>query len=123
MKNSSKKVSACSKILIDCLNENNIDFILNGGENRLPGSLSLSFKNFDGEILMHRLDLKNICVSTGSACNSEQNKISHVLKEIKVPAEYIKGTIRITFGKENNFDDAKNIAENLIKILNEQNNQ
>ena len=113
----SKKISDCSKILLDCLKENNIDFILNGGENRLPGSLSLSFKNFDGEMIMHRLDLKNICVSTGSACNAGQKNISHVLKAVKIPDEYVRGTIRITFGKENTFEDAKNIGENLINIL------
>ena len=56
------------------LPENNVDFVLNGGENRLPGHLSLSFKNFSGETLMHRLDLKNICVATGSACNSKRTK-------------------------------------------------
>lgn len=117
MKKISKKVSTCSKILLDCLRKNNVDFILNGAENRLPGNLSLSFKNFDGEGLMHRLDLKNICVSTGSACHSNYEIISHVLKEINVPPEYIQGTIRITFGKENTFEDAKIIGENLIKIL------
>lgn len=118
MKKNSEKVSACSKILLDCLKKNKIDFILNGDEKkRLPGSLSLSFKNFDGETLMHRLDLKNICVSTGSACNSKNIIISHVLTAIKVPTEYVKGTIRITFGKENTLEDAKNIGETLVKIL------
>lgn len=118
MKKNSEKVSACSKILLDCLKKNKIDFILNGDEKkRLPGSLSLSFKNFDGETLMHRLDLKNICVSTGSACNSRNIIISHVLTAIKVPTEYVEGTIRITFGKENTLEDAKNIGETLVKIL------
>ena len=72
--------------------------------------MSLSFKDCDGETLMHRLDLKNICVSTGSACNSRQIKISHVLQALKVPADYIRGTIRITFGKENSCADAEIIA-------------
>ena len=112
-----EKISACSKILIECLRKNNIDFILNGSKNRLPGNLSLSFENFNGETLMHRLDFKNICVSTGSACNSNQIKISHVLKAIKIPKEYISGTIRITFGKENTCEDAEIISKNLIKIL------
>ena len=113
MKKNAEKLSACAKILLDCLKENDIDFILNGGENRLPGHLSLSFKDCDGEALMHRLDLKNICVSTGSACNSQQTKISHVLQALKVPQDYIRGTIRITFGKENSYEDAKIIGKNL----------
>lgn len=117
MEKFSKKISAVAKTLLENLRDNNINFILNGGENRLPGHLSLSFENCEGETLMHRLDLKNICVSTGSACNSNQIKFSHVLKALKVPKNYIRGTVRITFGKENFLEDAEIIAANLIKIL------
>ena len=112
-----EKLSAYAKILLDCLQSNGVNFILNGGKNRLPGHLSLSFKDCDGESLMHRLDLKNICVATGSACNSQQTKISHVLQALKIPQDYIRGTIRITFGKENSYDDAKTIGNHLVKIL------
>lgn len=112
-----EKISACTKILLDCLQNDGVDFILNGGENRLPGHLSLSFKGCDGETLLHRLDLKNICVSTGSACNSRQTKISHVLQALEIPEDYIHGTIRITFGRENSRDDVKIIGDNLLKII------
>lgn len=111
------KASACANILLENLRGNGIDFKLNGGDNRLPGHLSLSFKNCDGEMLLHRLDLKNICVSTGSACNSSRVEVSHVLKALAVPEDYINGTIRITFGKENSLDEAENIGENLTAIL------
>lgn len=117
MKRNAEKLSSVSKVLLDCLRNINVDFILNGGENRLPGHLNLSFRNCEGETLLHRLDLKNICVATGSACNSQQTKISHVLQALKVPEDYIRGTIRITFGKENSCDDAKTIGRELIKIL------
>ena len=116
MKLNAEKISECSEVLLKILHENNIDFILNGGGNRLPGHLSLSFNNCDGETLMHRLDLKNICVATGSACNSKQNKISHVLQAIKLPKNYARGTVRITFGKKNTPHDAKIIAEVLTQI-------
>lgn len=117
MKKNIEKVSAVSKILIERLKNNNVDFIINGGENRLPGHLSLSFKNCDGETLMNRLDLKNIFVSTGSACNSQVVKISPTLRALKIPKDYIQGTIRITFGKKNIPDDAEDIAKNLLNIL------
>ena len=119
MKINKKIVSECADVLLKILREKNIDFILNGGKNKLPGHLSLSFKNFSGESLMHRLDLKNICVATGSACNSKQNKISHVLQAIKLPKNYARGTIRITFGKKNTPHDAKTIAEVLAQIINQ----
>ena len=117
MERNTVRVKTCADELLTYLRAKEIDFILNGGENRLPGHLSLSFKNCDGESLMHRLDLKNICVATGSACNSQQTKISHVLQALKIPQDYIRGTIRITFGKENSHDDAKTIGNNLVKIL------
>lgn len=117
MTGTTKKFSACANALLENLRGKNVDFILNGGENRLPGHLSLSFKDCEGETLLHRLDLKNICVSTGSACNSQEVQKSHVLQALTVPENYINGTIRITFGKENSLSDAENIAETLINIL------
>ncbi len=116
MNATAEKLSACTKTLLDCLRGNDIDFIVNGGENRLPGHLSLSFRNGEGETLMHRLDLKNICVSTGSACDSRQVKISHVLQALNVPEAYIRGTIRITFGKENSREDAEIIGKHLTAL-------
>ena len=112
-----EKVSACADIVLERLRSGNIDFIVNGGENRLPGHLSLSFKGFDGETLMHRLDLKNICVSTGSACNSNRTEISHVLRALNVREDYIRGTIRITFGKENSLESARIIGDRLTELL------
>ena len=117
MNQTAKKISTCAKVLLECLKSNGVDFIVNGGENRLPGHLSLSFRDCEGETLLHRLDLKNIYIATGSACNSRQTQISHVLQALKVPEDYIRGTIRITFGKENSCDDAKTIGKHLIKIL------
>lgn len=118
MESNAESLSDCAKTLLDCLRANNVDFIVNGGENRLPGHLSLSFKDCDGEAIMHRLDLKNIYVSTGAACNSQQTKISHVLQAMNVPDDYIRGTIRITFGKENFIDDATIIGKHLTEIVN-----
>ena len=119
MRKTAAKLSACTKTLIDCLRNSGADFIVNGDENRLPGHLSLSFRNCDGETLMHRLDLKNICVSTGSACNSRRTEISHVLKAMKVPREYVRGTIRVTFGRNNSVSEAETIGRSLSEIFSE----
>lgn len=117
MQDNALKASECTNTLLENLRGNGIDFKVNGGDNRLPGHLSLSFRNCDGETLMHRLDLKNICVSTGSECNSHRVEVSHVLKALAVPKDYINGTIRISFGKENTCADAQNIAETLLQIF------
>ena len=104
-------------ILLESLRESNLDFKRNGSSDHVPGNVSLSFKGSDGEMLLHRLDLKGICVSTGSACNSKETEISHVLKAMHVPEEYARGTIRISLGKDNTVEDVQKIAAVLNGIL------
>lgn len=104
-------------LLIARLKHYQMDFIRNGGTNHLPGHISLSFRNADGEALLHRLDLMGISVSTGSACNSESTELSHVLKAVELPPDYAYGTIRISLGYENTADEVSTIADSLQKIL------
>lgn len=66
---------------------------------------------------MHRLDLMGICVSTGSACNSEETEVSHVLKAIGLKPELAKGTIRLSFGKNNSENDIDIIVKSLQQIF------
>lgn len=94
-----------------------LDYIRNGDKNHIPGNISLSFKGRDGEALLHRLDLAGICVSTGSACDSKNTQISHVLKAIGLAERYAKGTIRISLGKDNTKEDVSDIAAALKKII------
>ena len=68
-------------------------------------------------MLLHRLDLKGICVSTGSACDSKNTQISHVLRAMDVPEDYAKGTIRISLGAENTIADVEKIANAIYGIL------
>lgn len=98
-------------------NISELDFIKNGGQYTLPGNISISFKGKSGESLLHRLDLKGICVSTGSACNSSMTQISHVLKAIGLNEEYAIGTIRVSIGKENTIEEIHFIANELKKII------
>ena len=105
------------QFLIDKLKSANIDFLRNGAANHVPGNMSLSFKNSSGEMLLHRLDLKGICVSTGSACDSNNMQVSHVLEAMKIPREYAEGTIRISLSKDNTLDDVESIVAALISIL------
>lgn len=62
--------------------------------------------------------LRGICISTGSACDSKNTNILHVLKAIKLDEQYAKGTIRISLGKDNTEEDIRYIADELKKIMN-----
>lgn len=103
--------------LLSILKISGLNYIRNGGENTLPGLISLSFPFFDGESILHCMDLMGIAISTGSACDSKQNQISHVLKAIELDEKTAKGTIRISFGKNNTEEDVEKIAMALIKVL------
>ena len=94
-----------------------LDFRINGSSNRIPGNLSLSFKRADGEILLHRLDLMGTAIATGSACNSKETVLSHVIEAIQVPEDYANGTIRITLGMDNTEDQMYAIARQIQKII------
>lgn len=117
IKQTKEKLENLEIKLVSGLTEAGIDFLQNGSENHIPGNVSLSFKGCEGEALLHRLDLMGICVSTGSACDSLNTQISHVIRAIKIPEQYAKGTIRISLGKNNNEEDVKKIADALIKII------
>lgn len=104
-------------IILNRLETAQIDFRRNGHGLQIPGNLSLSFRNFEGEMLLHRLDLMGIMVSTGSACDSQNTQISHVLKAIGADPEYALGTIRISLGKDNTQTEAEKIAQAIIKII------
>lgn len=94
----------------------NVDYHINGNGNKLCGINSISFKGKSGESLLHLLDLKGICVSTGSACDSINTQISHVLQAINIPEDIAKGTIRVSFSKDNTIEDSIAIASALNKI-------
>ena len=112
-----RRLKVLEETLVSYLKQAGLDFIRNGAENHIPGNVSLSFRGADGEMLLHRLDLKGICISTGSACDSVNTQVSHVIKAIDVPKEYAEGTIRITFGADNTEDDVNQIANSIIQVM------
>lgn len=110
-------LNSLTDTLLSELRRLHLDFISNGSENRIPGSLSLSFRNVDGEMLLHRLDLMGTAVATGSACDSKNTVLSHVIQAIGVPEDYAKGTIRITMGIDNNEEQSFIIARQIGQII------
>lgn len=118
MAQNSKHLAHLSEVFLSILRDSNVDYILNGHPTeRLPGNINISFKGKSGEGLMHMLDLKGICISTGSACDSVNQQVSHVIKAIDVPVDYREGTIRVTFGKDNSEQDAMDVANTLSKMI------
>ena len=110
-------VRELEQTLLQGLNAAGVSFVHNGAATaRLPGIVSLSFPGMDGEAILHRMDLMGICVSTGSACDSQNTQISHVLQAIGLEKHVAAGTIRISLGKDNTPDEVRQIVSALRKI-------
>ena len=91
---------------------------LNGHrKKRLAGNANISFKGIDGGDLLLKLDEKGICVSTGSACSSGSTEPSHVLTAIGLEPEYLRGSLRVTFGNENTKEDVDYLIKKLVEII------
>lgn len=77
---------------------------------KLPGILNITLPHASGEAMMHLLDLKGICVSTSSACNSGKDDPSHVLLALGLSEKQAKSSIRISYGKYNTMEDVEKIV-------------
>lgn len=91
---------------------------LNGHpEKRLPANANFSFRYIEGESLLFSLDLKNIAVSSGSACSSGSLEPSHVLLAMGLPEGLAHGSIRFSFGKHNTMEEADYAVDALKEIV------
>lgn len=66
-------------------------------DSAVPNILNLAFDKVDGESLL--MALRDIAISTGSACNSASVEPSHVLKEIGVPRPLALASLRFSIGR------------------------
>ena len=104
--------------LMDFITNNIPDVMINSPlETTVSNILNVSFKGIEGESLMLMLDRAGVCVSSGSACNSGSLEPSHVLKDLKVPDEYIYGTVRFSFNKFNTLDEIIETEKVLKEII------
>ncbi len=80
------------------------DLVRNGSDaNGFPGILNVSARGIDGESLL--LALEPLCVSTGSACNSQTGEPSAVLRSMGIADELAESAIRVSFGRPTTIDE------------------
>jgi cysteine desulfurase len=107
----SEKLTALVQSTTDDLKAAIPEIRINGeGAKRLPGTVNITFPHVSGEALMHLLDLKGICVSTSSACNSGKDEPSHVLLAMGLSEQQAKSSIRISYGKYNKAEETSVIV-------------
>ncbi len=115
-KKESKRLSGLRDYVIEKINKKIKNVFLNGSlGNRLPNNINIIIKDVEGEALLLYLDACGICVSTGSACESQNVNMSHVLLAIGLTPHRVKESIRVTLGKYT----TKNDLDYFIKKLSE----
>ena len=92
------------------------EIYLNGDlNNRIPGNLNVSFNYVEGESLI--MAIKDIAVSSGSACTSASLEPSYVLRALGRDDELAHSSIRITIGKYTTEEEVDYAAELLEKAV------
>ena len=86
-------------------------------ENRLPGNISITFPEYDGQELLFKLDEYGICASAGSACSTGESSPSHVLTAIGLTPDKAFRTLRFSLGKENTKQEIDYVINILKKIV------
>jgi cysteine desulfurase len=84
---------------------------------RTPNTTNLSFDKVDGESIVLGLDLRGICISTGSACSTGEPEPSHVLLAMGLSPRQAQGSIRISLGKETQMDDIDVTVDALAEVI------
>ena len=84
---------------------------------RIKTTTNVYIEGVDIQMLLVALDLRGICISGGSACMSGSLQNSHVLKAMGLTDEELKGSFRISIGKDTAIEDIDYFVENLIEVI------
>ncbi len=115
MKEENQRIAELRSVLLDGL-AGLPDVLLNGsGDHRVPHNLNLAFAGVDGELLL--LALKDLAVSSGSACTSASVEPSYVLRALGMSNELAQGSLRLSLGRFTTMDEVRRAAQLLCAVV------
>lgn len=82
---------------------------------RLPGTLNLSFAHVKGDALM--MGLRNVAISSGSACTSASVEPSYVLKALGVDDDLAHSSIRFGLGRFNTEEEVDYVIDEVVRTV------
>jgi cysteine desulfurase len=117
MAEESKRLLALRQRLHAGISEQLEEVLLNGHPTeRLPGNLNLSFAYVEGESLL--MGIKDIAVSSGSACTSATLEPSYVLKALGVGDDLAHSSIRFGLGRYTTEEEVDYVVRDVVKAVN-----
>ena len=117
MDQDNKKIAKLSKIFWNEISDIE-EIYLNGSfENKVPNITNVSFAYIEGESLI--MALKDVAVSSGSACTSASLEPSYVLRALGRADELAHSSIRFSFGRFTTEDEVLMVAKTTKKVVNQ----
>lgn len=99
-----------------------IGCVVNGSlKDRLPNNINITFpQKATGEALIYMMDMSDIQISAGSACNSHSQSVSHVLQAIGLSEDEALRTIRITLPNDTPYQERDEVIKKFISEFKKQ---
>ena len=109
-----KRLAKLQERMLKGLQAKLTDIVVNGDlEQRIPGNLNISFAYVEGESLM--MGIKNLSVSSGSACTSASLEPSYVLRALGVEEEMAHTSLRIGLGRFTTEHEVDTAVDELVR--------
>lgn len=102
----------------DRLIHSNPNIRLNGSmTHALPNIINFSVRDADSAIMLIAMDAAGLAVSAGSACEAGAVEPSHVLTAMGIDEEWLRGSVRISVGKENTMTDMEQAITIILSVI------
>lgn len=110
-----QRLSCLRDRMLDIIKSGFSEIVINGeGAPRLGGTLNITFPGVNAQSLAMALDIRGVCVSTGSACSAGMQSPSRTLTAMGIDEKLTLETIRISLGRENNTEQIEKAAEIIL---------
>ena len=104
-------LSKCRELFLESIKDIEGLKINGDPKNAYPGIISLCFPDLNADSLIFAMD--DLAVSKGSACATDSDEPSHVLKSMGLSQAEINGTIRISFGRKTLHQDIERASSSV----------
>jgi len=106
-------ISRLSELLIQGITSQLPNVVRNGGDNVYPGCVNLSFHCVEGESLL--MALKDVALSSGSACTSASLEPSYVLRALGAEEDMAHSSIRFGIGRFTSEEEVVYTVERVVR--------